>query len=135
MAPVRNTAFTAPARGETRGGAHGDGYTSLHGSTRRVYDLVAGIYPLSTLLFHEKAHKVALSLADIRDGMRVLEVATGSGEMFRRLVEVNPRGTTFGLDLSPNMAARTQNRARREFAEFVQMIEVFPSAFAALSKR
>ena len=51
----------------------------------------------------------------IRNGMRVLEVATGSGEMFRRLVRANPEGTTFGLDLSPNMAARTHHRARREF--------------------
>jgi len=49
--------------------------------------------------------------------MRVLEVATGSGEMFRRLVKANPDGKTFGLDLSPNMAARTQNRARREFPD------------------
>ena len=49
--------------------------------------------------------------------MRVLEIATGSGEMFRRLVETNPDGKTFGLDLSPNMAARTQRRARQEFPE------------------
>jgi ubiquinone/menaquinone biosynthesis C-methylase UbiE len=45
----------------------------------------------------------------------VLEIATGSGEMFRRLVKANPEGKTFGLDLSPNMAARTQRRARKEF--------------------
>jgi len=47
--------------------------------------------------------------------MQVLEIATGSGEMFRRLVKANPEGKTFGLDLSPNMAARTQRRARSEF--------------------
>jgi ubiquinone/menaquinone biosynthesis C-methylase UbiE len=35
--------------------------------------------------------------------------------MFRRLVQANPNGRTFGLDLSPNMAARTQRQARREF--------------------
>jgi ubiquinone/menaquinone biosynthesis C-methylase UbiE len=88
----------------------------FHGSpgpTRRIYDLLAGVYPLSTFFFHEKAHKVALSLAGIRDGMRVLEVATGSGEMFGRLVRINPRGLTCGFDLSPNMAARTQRLARR----------------------
>jgi len=83
--------------------------------TRRVYDVVASIYPLSTFFFHSKAHDCALRHSGIRDGMRVLEVATGSGEMFRRLVKSNPRGATFGLDLSPNMAARTQHRARREF--------------------
>jgi ubiquinone/menaquinone biosynthesis C-methylase UbiE len=75
--------------------------------------LVAGIYPLSTLLFHEKAHKVALSLSGITDEMRVLEVATGSGEMLRRLAGVNRKGLTCGIDLSPNMAARTQRLARR----------------------
>lgn len=81
--------------------------------TRRVYDSVAAVYPASTFFFHSRAHDYALRHSGIRDGMRVLEVATGSGEMFKRLVAVNPRGLTFGLDLSPNMAARTQSRARR----------------------
>ena len=89
------------------------GFNGLPLRTRRIYDLVAGVYPLSTLLFHEKAHKVALSLAGISDGMKVLEVATGSGEMFRRLVRINRSGMTCGVDLSPNMAARTQRLARR----------------------
>jgi ubiquinone/menaquinone biosynthesis C-methylase UbiE len=83
--------------------------------TRRIYDTVASIYPASTFFFHSKAHACALRHAGITNGMRVLEIATGSGEMFRRLVKSNPDGKTFGLDLSPNMAARTQHRARREF--------------------
>jgi ubiquinone/menaquinone biosynthesis C-methylase UbiE len=58
--------------------------------------------------------------AGIQDGMRVLEIATGSGEMFRRLVKANPSGQTFGLDLSPKMAARTQDRVSKKF----------PNAFA-----
>jgi ubiquinone/menaquinone biosynthesis C-methylase UbiE len=47
--------------------------------------------------------------------MRVLEVATGSGEMFRRILRVNPSGANVGVDLSPKMAWHTQRRARREF--------------------
>src|SRR5271169_2890197 len=90
-----------------------NGFSGLPDRTRRIYDLLAGVYPLSTLLFHEKAHKVALSLAGIKDGMRVLEVATGSGEMFGRIVKINPGGLTCGVDLSPNMAARTQRLGRR----------------------
>jgi ubiquinone/menaquinone biosynthesis C-methylase UbiE len=85
--------------------------------TRRIYDHVAAIYPVSTFFFHSRAHACALRHAGIQNGMRVLEVATGSGEMFRRLVKSNPEGTTFGLDISPNMAARTQSRARREFPQ------------------
>lgn len=83
--------------------------------TRRVYDMVSGVYPLSTMFFHSKAHQVALEVSGIRDGMRVLEVATGSGEMFRRLVRRNRSGTTVGLDISPNMAAKTQRDVRREY--------------------
>ncbi len=88
---------------------------TLAARTRRIYDLLAPVYPLSTLCFHSIAHRCALDAAGIRDGMRVLEVATGSGEMFRRLVRANPGGSTVGIDLSPNMAARAQRTAREEF--------------------
>lgn len=83
--------------------------------TRRVYDRLAGVYPMSTYFFHSRAHRRALEMSGIRDGMRVLEVATGSGEMFRGLVKHNPRGCTVGVDLSPNMAARTHRRIEKEF--------------------
>ncbi len=88
---------------------------TLAARTRRVYDRLAGVYPLSSLLFHSRAHRAALEDCGLQDGMRVLEVATGSGEMFRRLVGANQSGATLGLDLSPKMAARTQARARRRF--------------------
>ena len=65
------------------------------------------------MLFHSVAHQAAMNQAGICNGMKVLEVATGSGEMLRRLVRVNPDGLTCGVDLSPNMAARTQKHARR----------------------
>jgi len=83
--------------------------------TKRVYDHLAAIYPASTFFFHSKAHKIALEMSGLQDGMRVLEVATGSGEMFRRLAKNNPTGHTCGVDLSPNMAARTQAHARKKF--------------------
>ena len=83
--------------------------------TRRVYDRLAAVYPLSTMCFHSRAHRCAVEVSGVRDGMRVLEVATGSGEMFRRLVRANASGSTVGIDLSPNMAARTQRIARRRF--------------------
>lgn len=88
---------------------------TLTDRTRRVYDRLAGVYPVSTMLFHSRAHRCVLELAGISDGMRVLEVATGSGEMFRRLVKANRSGGTVGVDLSPNMAARAQRRVRRRY--------------------
>ncbi|MGI8746133.1 MAG: class I SAM-dependent methyltransferase [Bryobacteraceae bacterium] len=88
---------------------------TISDKTQKVYDHLAAVYPVSTFFFHSKAHKAAMELSGVRDGMRVLEAATGSGEMFRRLVSANPNGETIGFDLSPKMAARTQRRAREEF--------------------
>jgi ubiquinone/menaquinone biosynthesis C-methylase UbiE len=87
--------------------------------TRFVYDHLSAVYPASTYFFHSKAHKRALEMSGLRDGMTVLEIATGSGEMFRRLVRANPNGYTCGVDLSPNMAARTQRVARLRFPKSV----------------
>jgi ubiquinone/menaquinone biosynthesis C-methylase UbiE len=102
--------YAPPMNGE------GDALTrTIAGRTRRVYDQVAALYPLSTMFFHSRAHRCALAESGIQDGMKVLEVATGSGEMFRRLVNVNRNGTTLGLDLSPRMAARTQRQTLKRF--------------------
>jgi ubiquinone/menaquinone biosynthesis C-methylase UbiE len=83
--------------------------------TRRAYDRMSRVYGLTSAVLHSRAHEQALASSGIDDGMRVLEVATGSGEMFRRLVRANRNGTTMGIDLSPNMAALTQRRTRRRF--------------------
>ena len=90
------------------------GFRSIPEHTRRVYNVLAEVYPISSMLFHSRAHKAALSLAGITSGMNVLEVATGSGEMFGRLMRANPEGLTCGIDLAPNMAARTQRMATRK---------------------
>jgi ubiquinone/menaquinone biosynthesis C-methylase UbiE len=93
---------------------HGRGAT-LADRTRCVYDRMAGIYSASAVLFHSRAHRCALEVSGIRDGMDVLEVATGSGQMFRRLVRANSGGATLGVDLSTRMAAHTQRAASRRF--------------------
>jgi ubiquinone/menaquinone biosynthesis C-methylase UbiE len=90
---------------------------TLAARTRRVYDRLAAVYPVSTMLFHSRAHRRAMEISGLTDGMTVLEVATGSGEMFQRLVRANPTGSTIGVDLSPNMAARTQRSARHRFPQ------------------
>ncbi len=102
---------TLPLNGQVTGALP----STIASRTRRVYDAVSMVYPASTFFFHSKAHACALEMSGIRDGMRVLEVATGSGEMFERLVKANPNGTTMGFDLSPNMAARTQKIVRRKY--------------------
>ncbi|MBM3795323.1 MAG: class I SAM-dependent methyltransferase [Acidobacteria bacterium] len=88
---------------------------TIAAKTRRFYDVISTIYPLSSYIFHARAHKVALEMAGVRDGMQVLEIATGSGEMFRKLVKANGSGKTYGIDISPRMAARTHKQVRQDF--------------------
>jgi ubiquinone/menaquinone biosynthesis C-methylase UbiE len=83
--------------------------------TRRIYDLVAPLYSISSNLFHSRAHRAALAVSGIESGMRVLEVGMGSGEMFHRLLGINPGGQTVGTDLSPKMAELSQANARKQF--------------------
>jgi len=74
----------------------------------------AGVMAAPAVAFAGWTVKASL-LAAAGVTLKVLEVATGSGEMFRRLVRANRSGATFGVDLSPNMAARTQRAARKRF--------------------
>lgn len=106
MNKLENTITTWPINGLP---------ATLAERTRKVYDRLAPVYGIPTQLFHSRAHRRALQICDLTDGMRILEVATGSGEMFRRLVRTNRGGSTLGVDLSPKMAWRTQDRVQREF--------------------
>jgi ubiquinone/menaquinone biosynthesis C-methylase UbiE len=99
---------------------------TLADRTRRAYDRMSRVYGLTSSLLHSRAHQHAVNTCGIRDGMQILEVATGSGEMFRRLVRANRSGTTLGVDLSANMAAIAQKRARRRFpksASYCQTVD------------
>ena len=83
--------------------------------TRRAYDRMSRVYGLTSSVLHSRAHQQALDNCGVLDGMRILEVATGSGEMFRRLVRANQNGMTLGIDLAPNMASLAQRKIRRRF--------------------
>lgn len=72
-------------------------------SVQKAYARVAWFYDLWGTLTESRATDRALQLAEVRDGQRVLEVATGTGRLLRRLLECNPSGITIGVDLSPAM--------------------------------
>ncbi|RMD65247.1 methyltransferase domain-containing protein [Candidatus Parcubacteria bacterium] len=74
------------------------------------YASVAWFYDLWARLTEDKAVKRVFHLADIRDGMDILEVAVGTGRLFRKIVEKNPHGRNEGVDLSANMLAHARRR-------------------------
>ncbi len=78
-----------------------------------VYSQIAPLYDLWGALAESKARKKALALADVRNGESILEVAVGTGLLFRELLKANPDGTNIGIDLTPAMLARAGTKAER----------------------
>lgn len=64
-------------------------------------------------LTESKALLRCLELAAIRDGESVLEVATGTGLAFERILRANPSGRNEGIDLTEAMLARARKRAAK----------------------
>ena len=78
-----------------------------------AYSRIARIYDVWAKLTESKAADRAIELAEIKDGERILEVAVGTGMLFERIVRMNPGGVNEGIDISPDMLSRAQNRLRR----------------------
>ncbi|HUQ31566.1 MAG TPA: methyltransferase domain-containing protein [Pyrinomonadaceae bacterium] len=53
-----------------------------------------------------------LALVKIREGLRVIDLGCGTGELTRRLADELPESEVVGLDSSPEMLARAYERAR-----------------------
>ncbi|MBI2518840.1 MAG: methyltransferase domain-containing protein [Bdellovibrio sp.] len=78
-----------------------------------VYSRVAPIYDLWSLMTETKARKRCLKLAQVHDSERVLEVAVGTGLVFRELLRQNPSGRCVGLDLTHAMLERARTKAEK----------------------
>ncbi len=79
-----------------------------------VYDSVAKVYNLWAWLTESNARNRAIELADISDGLNILEVAVGTGMAFNELVGLNPNGKNLGIDLSPGMLKKARHRLQKQ---------------------
>jgi ubiquinone/menaquinone biosynthesis C-methylase UbiE len=75
-----------------------------------LYNSLSGIYDLWGTLAESRARKRAIELADIRDGMKILEVAVGTGLAFQEIVRRNRNGQNLGIDISPGMLDKARKR-------------------------
>jgi demethylmenaquinone methyltransferase / 2-methoxy-6-polyprenyl-1,4-benzoquinol methylase len=83
------------------------------GQVRAMFDRVAGVYDLlntvMTAGLHYRWRKRAVDLARVGPGNRVLDVATGTGDLAIELVRrVSPGGEVVGSDFSEGMLARAR---------------------------
>jgi ubiquinone/menaquinone biosynthesis C-methylase UbiE len=77
------------------------------------YARVAWFYDAWSRLTEDKALRRLLTLAEIENGMQILEVAVGTGRLFEKLLRLNPSGSNEGMDLSPAMLAHARRRLER----------------------
>ena len=76
----------------------------------QVYDSLSKTYDIWGKLAETRARNRALELAEVHDGQRILEAAVGTGLAFFEIVQRNPNGTNVGIDISPGMLIKAEQR-------------------------
>ena len=87
------------------------------GQVRAMFDRIAGVYdPLNTAMtagLHHRWRARAADLARVRPGSRVLDVATGTGDLAIELaLRVSPGGEVTGSDFSEGMLSLARAKAQ-----------------------
>ena len=75
-----------------------------------VYDSLSKTYDIWGKLAETKARNRAIELAEIHDGQKILEAAVGTGLAFFEIVQRNPNGINIGIDVSPGMLKKAEQR-------------------------
>ena len=93
-------------------GVQGPG-TLEPGQVRAMFDRIAGLYDLMNTVMtagmHHRWRSRAVQLAEVGPGSRVLDVATGTGDLAAALVAaVTPGGEVVGCDFSQEMLTRAR---------------------------
>ena len=83
---------------------------------RAMFDRIAGFYDVMnsvmTAGLHHAWRRRAVDLADVGPGDRVLDVATGTGDLALELARrIGPRGAVVGSDFSEQMLARARAKS------------------------
>jgi ubiquinone/menaquinone biosynthesis C-methylase UbiE len=84
--------------------------TSSENQVKDEYSKVAWFYDVWSYLTESKAAKKVIEIADIKDGESILEVAVGTGIVFKKILLRNPAGKNKGVDISKSMLSRAIKR-------------------------
>lgn len=108
--------MSAAAAPEARTGA-----SLEEGQVRAMFDRIAGVYDrmngVMTAGLHHRWRRRAADLAAIGSGSRVLDVATGTGDLAVELARrVGPSGEVVGSDFSERMLDLARDKANRRAA-------------------
>ena len=74
----------------------------------KLYDRTAWFYDIWASLTESKAQKRAIEIAEVQNKTTILDVAVGTGRLFRKIVKQNPDGKNYGIDISQGMLAKAK---------------------------
>ena len=74
----------------------------------KLYDRTAWFYDIWASLTESKAQKRAMEIAEVQNKTTILDVAVGTGRLFRKIVKQNPDGKNYGIDISEGMLAKAK---------------------------
>jgi len=82
--------------------------------TQKSYKKVAWFYNLWSKLTESKASEKVLELAEINNREKIVELACGTGLVFKEILKRNPEGSNLGIDLSKDMLLKAQHLINKE---------------------
>ena len=80
----------------------------------KLYDRTAWFYDIWASLTESKAQKRAIEIAEVQNKTTILDVAVGTGRLFRKIVKQNPDGTNYGIDISQGMLAKAKMKLAKQ---------------------
>ena len=81
---------------------------------RKLYDRTAWFYDAWAILTESKAQKRAIEIASIQNGTCILDMAVGTGRLFREIMKRNSSGHNYGIDISQGMLAKAKNKLSKQ---------------------
>lgn len=82
--------------------------------TQKNYRNVAWFYNLWSRLTESEAAEKVIELAEINDGESVIELACGTGLVFKEVLKQNPNGRNLGVDLSLDMLNKAKKLIKKQ---------------------
>ena len=79
-----------------------------------LYDGMAWYYDVWAHFTEKKAQDKAIELSKIKDGLTILDVAVGTGNLFNRILKRNPGGFNIGIDISKGMLTKAKSKLSKQ---------------------
>lgn len=85
-----------------------DGAPRQDPTVSQQYDAWAKVYDLFWARYVNRTLPVLRRAAEVQPGERVVDLACGTGELERRVLDAEPRAQLVGVDLAPSMVERAR---------------------------